>query len=140
MGWLAYSFISALAAAGTAIFAKVGVQGVPSNLAAGLRAIVGMMFAIGVVFATGEYRSLPELKTRSIVFLILSGLCTGISWLAYFNALQLAPASRVAPIDKLSLALTTVLAVLVLGETISWRVALGTGMMVCGALVTLERP
>ena len=137
MTWWMYAFASALAAAFTAILAKLGVRGVPSNLATAVRTAVVLVFAWGLVLATREHRALVGLDRRSVLFLVLSGLGTGASWLAYFKALQMAPASRVAPIDKLSPAFTIVLAALVLRETISWKVALGAGLMVAGALLTL---
>ena len=137
MTWWIFAFISALAASATAILAKIGIKGVPSNLATAVRTGVVLVFAWGIVFATGDHRNLRDLRARSVLFLVLSGIGTGISWLAYFKALQMAPASRVAPIDKLSLAFTIVLAAVVLGEPISWRVGLGGGLMVAGALLTL---
>lgn len=137
MTWWMYAFASALAASATAILAKVGIQGVPSNLATAVRTAVVLVFAWTIVFATRDYEALRTLKARSLLFLVLSGVGTGVSWLAYFKALQMAPASRVAPIDKLSLAFTLALAALVLGESISWRVALGAALMVTGALLTL---
>ncbi len=137
MTWLSFALLSAISAAGTAILAKVGVQGVPSNLATAIRTCVVVLFSWGIVFATGDHRAIGTLKARSVVFLLLSGVGTGISWLAYFRALQLAPASRVAPIDKLSLAFTVALAALVLGESISWKVVVGALLMVAGALLTL---
>ncbi len=137
MTWWVFALISALAAAATAILAKIGIKGVSSNLATAVRTAVVLLFAWGIVFAAGDHRSLRDLKSRSVLFLVLSGIGTGISWLAYFKALQMAPASRVAPIDKLSLAFTVVLAAVVLGEPISWKVGLGTALMVAGALLTL---
>jgi transporter family protein len=136
VAWWVYALVSALAAAATAILAKLGVAGVPSNLATALRTAVVLAFAWGVAFAAGEQRALKDLSARSLVFLALSGVATAVSWLAYFKALKLAPASRVAPIDKLSLAFTIALAALVLGETISWRVALGAALIVAGAVLT----
>lgn len=112
MGWLMFAFVSAGAAALTAILAKVGVEGVPSNLATAIRTVVITGFAWAIVAATGEHRALTNISRRSLWFLVLSGVATGVSWLAYFRALQLAPASRVSPIDKLSLPLTIVLAAL----------------------------
>lgn len=132
-----YAIGSALAASATAILAKLGVAGVPSNLATAVRTSVVLAFAWAIVFATREQHLLRELKLRSLLFLVLSGIATGVSWLAYFKALQLAPASRVAPIDKLSLAFTILLAVVVLGESISWKLGLGAALMVAGALLTL---
>lgn len=135
--WLLYALVSALAAGATAILAKVGVQGVPSNLATAVRTAVVLVFAWGIVLARGEAVGLRDLKGRTLVFLLLSGIATGLSWLAYFKALQLAPASRVAPIDKLSLPLTVLLAWLALGEPISMRLGIGIGLMVIGAMVTV---
>ncbi len=137
MTWWMYAFASAVAAAATAILAKIGVEHVPSNLATAIRTAVVLLFAWGIVLARGDQRALNAIPTRSWVFLGLSGLATGLSWLAYFRALQMAPASRVAPIDKLSLAFTIVLAAVALGESVSWRVALGAALMVAGALLTL---
>ncbi|HEX3772904.1 MAG TPA: EamA family transporter [Polyangiaceae bacterium] len=137
MSWIFYAFVSAFAASATAILAKIGIKGVPSNLATAIRTAVVLAFAWAIVFATREHEALRAIKARSVLFLVLSGVGTGVSWLAYFKALSLAPASRVAPIDKLSLALTIVLAAVVLGESISWRVGLGAALMVGGALLTL---
>jgi bacterial/archaeal transporter family protein len=137
MAWLVYAFISAGAAAATAILAKKGVEGVPATLATAVRTVIVVVFAWLMVFQAGESRALWTVSRRSLVFLTLSGLATGVSWLAYFRALQLGPASRVAPIDKLSLPLTVLLAALLLGETVSWKVALGVALMAAGALVTL---
>src|SRR5471032_3371328 len=139
MTWLIYACISAVAAAFTAILAKVGVQGVPSTLATAIRTVVVVVFAWLMVFGLGEQRAIASISRRSMLFLVLSALATGVSWLAYFRALQLGPASRVAPIDKLSLPLTIVLAGLWLGEAISWKTALGVGMMAAGALLTLAK-
>ena len=133
-----FALLSAAAAAATAILAKIGVDRVPSNLATAIRTAVVMVFAWGIVLARGEHRALTEVRGRSVVFLGLSGIATGVSWLAYFRALQMAPASHVAPIDKLSLALTVVLAALVLREPMSWRLAVGVALMVTGALLTLK--
>jgi transporter family protein len=132
-----YAFGSAIAAAATAILAKIGVEGIPSNLATAFRTGVVLVFAWAIVFARGEHRAISTLTGRPLLFLSLSGLATGVSWLAYYRALQLAPASRVAPIDKLSLAMTVALAALVLGESVTWKVAVGAAIMVVGALVTL---
>lgn len=137
MSWLPYALASAVAAAATAILAKLGVEGVPSNLATAIRTIVVLVFAWGIAFANGDHHAIPRLSGRSVLFLVLSGIATGLSWLAYFRALQLGPASRVAPVDKLSLALTLVLSAVVLREAISWKVALGVALMVGGALLTI---
>jgi transporter family protein len=137
MEWFAYACISATAAALTAILAKVGIEGVPSNLATAIRTIVVTVFAWAVVAGTGELQHLGNVSRRSLGFLLLSGLATGASWLAYFRALQLGPASRVSPIDKMSLPLTIVLAALFLGETVGWRLGLGVALMTAGAILTI---
>jgi transporter family protein len=137
MTWLIYAFASAITAAATAILAKVGVEGVPSTLATACRTTVVLIIAWGLVLALGERHALLSMSRRSWIFLSLSGIATGLSWLAYFRALQLGPASRVAPIDKLSLPLTIVLAAVVLGEPIGWKVAVGVAMMTAGALLTI---
>jgi transporter family protein len=138
MNWLLYAFVSAGAAALTAILAKIGVQGIPSTLATAIRSVVIVIFAWLMVIAFGEHRVIGTISRRSIIFLVLSGIATGVSWLAYFRALQLGPASRVAPIDKLSLPLTILLAALVLSEPIGWRVAVGAALMMIGALLTIS--
>lgn len=137
MTWWMYALLSALAASATALLAKLGLQGVPSNLATGIRTLVVLVCAWLLVFARGEQHALRELAPRSLGFLVLSGLATGVSWLAYFKALELAPVARVAPLDKLSLGFTVAFAALLLGEHVSWKLALGTGLMVLGALLTL---
>ena len=128
MPWLPFALMSAAASALTAILAKLGVEGVPSTLATAIRTVVVLIVAWLMVFALHEQRAMPALSKRSVVFLVLSGLATGAAWFAYFRALQLGPASRVAPIDKLSLPLTILLATIWLGEPLTWRV---------GALLTL---
>ena len=137
MAWWSYALIAAVAASATAILAKVGVKDVPSNLATAIRTVVVLVFAWGVAFAAKDHHALRELNRRSLLFLVLSGLATGVSWLAYFKALQMAPASRVAPIDKVSLAFTIVLAGVLLGEPISWKAGLGTALIIAGALLTI---
>jgi transporter family protein len=137
MAWLIYAFASAVTAAATAILAKVGVEGVPSTLATAFRTTVVLIIAWALVLAFGERQALMAMPRRSWIFLTLSGVATGLSWLAYFRALQLGPASRVAPIDKLSLPLTIILAAFVLGESITWKVGVGVAMMTAGALLTL---
>ncbi|HEY2153154.1 MAG TPA: EamA family transporter [Vicinamibacterales bacterium] len=138
MTWLLYACISAVAAAFTAILAKIGVEGVPSTLATAIRTVVVVIFAWMMVLGLNEQRALTTISRRSVLFLVLSALATGVSWLAYFRALQLGPASRVAPIDKLSLPLTIVLAALFLGEPIGLRTALGVALMTAGALLTIS--
>jgi transporter family protein len=138
MSWQVYALLSAVAAGATAVLAKVGVEGVPSNLATAIRTVVILVFAWAIVLARGEQQALASVSPRALLFLVLSGCATGLSWLAYFKALQMGPASRVAPIDKLSLAVTLALASLVLGEPITLRVGAGVALMIVGALLTLR--
>ena len=138
MGWLFFAGVSAAAAAATAILAKIGVEGVPSTLATALRTTIVIVFVWLMTIGLGEHRAIGAVSRRSLTFLFLSGLGTGISWLAYFRALQLGPASRVAPIDKLSLPLTVFFAALLLGETMSARLVAGVVLMTLGALLTIS--
>jgi transporter family protein len=137
MTWLVFALVSALAAAATAILAKIGVEGVPSTVATAFRTAIVLAIASVIVLAAGEGPTLASMPRRAWLFLSLSGVATGVSWLAYFRALQLGPASRVAPIDKLSLPLTVVLAAVLLGEKITWPIGLGVAMMTAGAMLTL---
>jgi transporter family protein len=138
MTWWMYALLSAAFASATAILAKVGIEGVPSNLATAVRTVVILVFAWAIVLVDGEHRALGSVSRRALVFLVLSGVATGLSWLAYFRALSMAPASRVQPVDKASLALTIVLAWVVLREPFSWRVALGAALIVAGTLLTIQ--
>jgi transporter family protein len=133
--WLPYALLSAVFAALTALFAKVGIKGVDSDLATAIRTVVILVLAWGIALARGATAGLPALGGRTWVFLVLSGLATGASWLCYFRALKLGPVSKVAPIDKLSVALALGLAVVFLGESLSWRTALGAGLIVAGSIV-----
>ena len=109
----------------------------PSTLATAIRTVIITVFAWAITISLREHHALSGVSRRSLLFLVLSGLATGVSWLAYFRALQLAPASRVAPIDKLSLPLTIVLAMLFLGEPVTWRLGLGVVLMTVGAILTI---
>jgi transporter family protein len=131
MSWQVYALLSAVAAGATAVLAKLGVQDIPSNLATAIRTIVILALSWAIVIARGEQHALGTISRRSLMFLVLSGLAT-------YRALQLGPASRVAPIDKLSLAFTVLLAVPVLGEPLTLRLVLGVGLMIAGALLTLR--
>jgi transporter family protein len=135
MTWFSWAMLSAVAAAVTAILAKIGVSGVPSTTATAIRTVVVLVSAWTLVFVLGEHRALASIPRRSLLFLVLSGFATGVSWLAYFRALQVAPVSWVSPIDKLSLPLTIVLAALWLREPVNWQVAAGVTLMTAGALV-----
>ena len=133
--WMLLAVLSAFFAALTTIFAKIGVRDVPSNLATAIRTVVILLLAWGIVTATGEIAALRTVTQRTLLFLILSGIATGLSWICYFAALQQGPASVVAPIDKTSLAMVIVLAALFLGEPLTWKTALGGGLVVLGAIV-----
>ncbi len=138
LNWQAYALGSAIFAGLTAILAKIGVQDIDSNLATAIRTAVILCFAWGIVFAQGTQKNLPTLTGRPVLFLVLSGLATGCSWLCYFHALKIGPASRVAPIDKLSVVFAVVLAALFLHEPITWKAAGGLALMVAGALMLLK--
>jgi len=137
MTWLLYALVAAVAAAATAILAKIGVGGMPSNLATAVRTSFILPLVWGLVAARGEIGALKTACAQTLLFLGLSAVATGISWLAYFKALQMAPAAHVAPIDKLSLPLTIALAALVLGEPLSLKLVCGVVLMVLGAILTL---
>ena len=125
MTWIGWALLSAVFAAATALLAKVGVAHVNSNLATALRTSVVVVFAWGITLALGKHGEIRSLDRRTVLFLALSGLATGLSWLCYFRALQLGSASRVAPLDKLSVPLVMVFAWLLLGEKITVPVLAG---------------
>jgi len=133
--WQAWALLSALFAAMTAVLAKVGVQDINSNYATFIRTVVVLLFLAAILAATGGFQPLSSVTRRSQLFLVLSGLATGASWLCYFRALQLGPVSQVAPVDKLSLLLVAVLGVAFLGEKLSARNWLGVSFMALGALL-----
>jgi bacterial/archaeal transporter family protein len=135
MQWLIYALLSALFAALTSILAKIGIKNIDSNLATAIRTIVIVLFAWGIVFAQGTQRSVGHISGYTLTFLVLSGIATCLSWLFYFRALQLGQASQVAPIDKLSLVLTVILAVIFLKEKVSVPVIAGVLFMVFGAFL-----
>src|SRR5512141_1000596 len=131
--WLLFALGSAFFAGLTAILAKVGVAGLNSNLATLIRTVVIFGVTAAIVTLRHEWHMPKGLASRPVFFLVLSGVATGLSWLCYFRALQLAPASLVAPIDKLSVAFSIALGILVLGEPLTWRVGLGGVLIVAGA-------
>jgi transporter family protein len=135
MSWIGWALLSAGFAAATALLAKVGVAHVDSNLAMALRTTVVLVFAWGMALALGKQGELRTLDRRTVLFLALSGLATGLSWICYFRALQLGPASRVAPIDKLSVPLVIVFAWLLLGEKLTAPAVIGGLLITAGAVV-----
>lgn len=135
MNWFWWALLSAFFAGLTAILAKIGVSGIDSNLATAVRTTVILLFAWAVFLATGTPHSLFRLSSRTWLFLILSGFATGLSWLCYFRALQLGPASRVAPVDKLSVVFAIALAAILLREPLAWPQWLGGALIVSGAVI-----
>jgi transporter family protein len=135
MGWLGWALLSAVFAAATAILAKIGIAGIDSNLATAIRTTVVLVFTWAIAIGLEKHGAIGEISRRSWVFLVLSGIATGLSWLCYFRALQLGPASAVAPIDKLSVVIVIVAAWLVLGESMTPMKMLGGGLIAAGAVV-----
>jgi len=135
MTWIGWALLSAVFAAATAILAKIGVAHIDSNLATAIRTTVIFVFAWAIALALGKHTEMAQIDRRSWIFLGLSGLATGLSWLCYFRALQLGPASRVAPIDKLSVVLVILFAWIFLGEGISAAKLLGGALIAVGAIV-----
>lgn len=133
--WIFWSLLSALFAGATAVLAKVGVAGVDSNLATAIRTTVILLFAWAVAFATARPAALGAIASRTWIFLVLSGLATGLSWLCYFRALQLGQASQVAPIDKLSVVLVAIIAAVFLGEKMSPLNWAGVALIGVGAVL-----
>lgn len=138
--WLPWALLSAAFAALTAIFAKVGVENINSDFATLIRTIVILGVVSALVAATGQWKSPASVSTRTYVFLILSGLATGASWLCYFRALKLGDAARVAPIDKLSIVLVAVFGVAFLSERLAAVNWLGIALITAGALMVAYRP
>ena len=133
--WWLYAIGSAVFAALTSILAKIGIENVNSNLATAIRTIVVLVLAWGMVFLTGSQAGLKEISNKSWLFLILSGLATGLSWLCYYHAIQVGDVSKVVPIDKLSVVLTVVLAFVIFHETVSWKSIVGCVLIGAGTLV-----
>jgi len=134
MNWFTWALLSAFFAGLTAVLAKVGVAHVNSNLATAIRTVVILIFAWSVALSTSS-QSISTIGGRTWVFLILSGIATGLSWLCYFRALQLGEASRVAPVDKLSVVIAIVLAVIFLHERLTWHQWIGGFLVFAGAVV-----
>ena len=133
--WLVWALLSAAFAALTAIFAKIGVEDINSDLATLIRTVVVLFSLALILFATGQFNRLGPISTRSWIFLVLSGLGTGASWICYFRALKLGPATLVAPIDKLSVVLVALFGVVFLGERPSWNGWLGIALIAAGAVL-----
>ncbi len=133
--WFWFAILSAVFAALTSILARVGIEGVNSNLATAVRTVVVVVMAWGMVFLTNTQNGLTQISTKSWIFLILSGLATGASWLCYYRALQIGEASKVVPIDKLSVVITLVLAFVFLHEEFTAKSLVGSILITAGTLI-----
>ena len=137
--WFIFALLSAVFAALTSILAKVGINGVNSNLATAIRTVVVVIMAWGMVFLTNAQNGLSGISRKSWLFLILSGLATGFSWLCYYHAIQVGDVSKVVPIDKLSVVLTVILAFILFHETVSWKSVAGCVLIGAGTLLMVMK-
>ncbi|SDI32201.1 EamA family transporter [Chryseobacterium jejuense] len=135
--WWIYAILSAFFASLTAIFAKIGITGVNSNLATAIRSVIILLVAWGIVLARSEYKGIPALSRHNLIYLVVSGLTTGLSWIFYFKALQAGKVTQVAPVDKLSIALTIILSVIFLGESLTLKTAIGALLIIIGTVVLI---
>ncbi len=135
--WKIFALLSAVFAALTSILAKYGMRGVNSNLGTAIRTVVVLVLAWGIVFATGVHKGLRDLSRENLVFLVLSGLATGLSWLFYFKAIQMGEVSKVAPIDKFSVVLTIILSFLILREQVTAKAVIGGLLISAGTFVLI---
>lgn len=135
--WWIFALLSAFFAALTAIFAKVGVKGVDSDLATAIRTVVIIVIAWGIVLFKGMAHTIPQLSKNNLLFLALSGIATGLSWIFYFKALQLGKVSQVAVVDKLSVALTIIFAIVFLGEALTWKSGIAALLIISGTLILI---
>lgn len=135
--WWIYALLSAFFAALTAIFAKVGVKGVNTDLATAIRTVVILILAWGIAFFRGGTQTIHSLTRQNFIFLCLSGIATGLSWIFYFKALQMGKVSQVAPVDKMSVAFAILLAVIFLGEPLTWKTAVGALLIIGGSIVLI---
>ena len=133
--WIVFALLSAVFASLTTILAKAGLSGVDSNLATAIRTAVVLVLAWGMVFLTGAQAGIKDLSGRNVLFLVLSGIATGVSWLFYYRAVQMGDVSRVAPIDKLSVVITMILAFVFLGEQVTVKTIAGGVLIAVGTLV-----
>ena len=135
--WALFALGSAFFAGLTALLGKLGVAGINSNMATLIRVVVIAIVTVGIVSTRAEWQRLDTITPRTWLFLVLSGIATGLSWLCYYRALQLGPVSKVAPIDKLSVVVAIALGVLFAGESLTWPVAIGGALVVAGSLVMI---
>ena len=132
--WAVYALVGAVFAAATAILAKIGIEGVNSNLATAIRTAVVLVMAWGIVFVTGRVREIPLITQKSWLFLILSGVATGISWLCFYKALQMGDAARVVPLDKFSVVITLVLAFIIFRDSLDVKTVIGAALITAGTV------
>ena len=135
--WWFYALLSAFFAAFTAIFAKIGIKNVDTNLATAIRTVVILILAWAIVFFRGGISAIGSLTRQNLIFLILSGVATGLSWIFYFKALQLGKVSQVATVDKLSVALAIFFSILFLGETVGMKTLLGAFFILAGTIIII---
>jgi transporter family protein len=135
--WVLYALLSAFFAALTSIFAKIGIENINSNLATAIRTIVVLILSWSIVFITGKQNDIANIGHKNLLFLILSGIATGLSWLCYYKALQTGDASKVIPIDKFSLVIGMVLAFVILKETISLKTIFGGIFITIGTFILI---
>lgn len=135
--WIVYALLSAFFAAVTSILAKIGIESVNSNLATAIRTIVVLIMAWGIVFVTGKQNEIHNISQRSMLFILLSGIATGLSWLFYYKALQIGEVSKVVPIDKFSVVISMVMAFLILKETIELKTVIGGILITAGTFVLI---
>jgi transporter family protein len=135
--WILYALLSALFAALTSILAKIGIENINSNLAVAIRTVVVLILSWGIVFLTGKQQDLTNLGHKNLLFLVLSGIATGLSWLCYYRALQIGEASKVIPIDKFSVVIGMVLAFIVLKETLTIKSIIGGVLITIGTVVLI---
>jgi len=137
--WFIFALLSAVFAALTSIFAKIGIEGISSNLATAIRTVVVLAMAWGMVFITGTQSQITDISKKSWIFLILSGIATGLSWLCYYKALQIGEASKVVPVDKFSVVITMILAFIVLRETPTPKTILGGIFITIGTFIMIMK-
>jgi transporter family protein len=135
--WVLFALGSAFFAGLTALFGKIGVAGINSNLATFIRTLVILAVTAAILSLRDEWQPASPIQSKTWLFLVLSGIATGLSWLCYYRALQLGPVSKVAPIDKLSVAFAILLGVLFVGESLTWPIAIGGGLIISGSIVMI---
>jgi transporter family protein len=135
--WIVYALLSAFFASLTSILAKIGIENINSNLATAIRTVVVLVMSWAVVFATGKHSDIANIGNKNLLFLVLSGMATGLSWLCYYRALQTGEASKVIPIDKFSLVMGMILAFIVLKETVKIKTVIGGALITIGTFILI---